>query len=283
MISVCTVLLNSKVECLKIWLESIRRKATIISEVLIADVNPTKKPEEILKLCRGLNARILPVKCVPLDGHAIGLHTCINNATNEIILISDNDVFHYMHGFDKFLLDTHDKYGLLLTGVCHWSHFQAFDHFPMVVTLLARKKDFPPKEFLSERLLLDRSGYKVGVGSRPGVKMHRGRSASGHWLLAGPVDGYWDKFPHPKWMFDVGSNLYTWVKESNGKWIAFSNEVHEGKIYYTKNFNNFKLNDDFGNQKILFHQTRGNRAKSYRAETKFQLAWKRFLASEAQK
>jgi hypothetical protein len=282
-ITACTVLYQSNTSCLTVWLESMAMNAKLVSEVLIADVNPTKKPAEILAMCGGFNARILPIKCIPLDGHALGLHECINNAKNEMLLISDNDVFHYMPGFDRFMLDVHTKNNLLFTGVCHWVHLQAFGSFPSVITFLVKKSDLPPPEFLAGKLKLDKSGWTHMIRIRPGFREKNGWDADGHWLLCGPVSGETSKFPHSHRMFDVGNNLYLWARERRGKWLSFLNRKNKSRVYTTKNSNNFDLNDDFGNQLLLYHQARGNRPHwASRAPMWLKKAWTSFRTESQQ-
>jgi hypothetical protein len=266
MITACTVLLNSDVATLGIWIESLSKNTSLISELLIADINPKEPASKIQDICAPFPCKVFPVELniTPLfDGHAAGLHECIQHASNDLLLLTDNDVFYYRGTIDRFLLDVRNTHGTQFTGVSHYrartigknDKAPAYGWFPTLITLLVSKKDLPPADFLSGQLWFNKS-WKDNGNDRPGDQ------ADGKWLLKGPIKPFCFDFPNSGGTYDTGCNLYTWSKRNSFRWISFAVAKRSRNLFKTENFNNINLDRlTYGNKRLMYHQSSSQYAR----------------------
>jgi hypothetical protein len=273
-ISVLSVLVHSDLRFAKLWLRSLRECSERVGELLLADVNPTRTEEQVraeVEAAWGGKASVFPVSCKDSVGHPVGLHRCLDAATGEYVLFSDPDVFYYMPGFDSFMVRRHEENGLLLSGVTHWSLWgHAYQEFPCVIQMLARRADLPPRDFLKGKLVLGGSAH-VDIART----QKRDGSGDGLWLTRGAVRENLALYPKPDLLYDTGTNLFVWCHQRQGRWLAYTGKkpVKWNRFYRTRNHNNFGLKDDFGNLPLLYHQGRSSREnckddmfREYRAE-----------------
>ena len=253
MITACTVIVNgdhSLVECLH---ESIFLKTSLISEILVANASVTPQPETNRWLGK------IPIKefgipninehGIPM-GHALGLHECIDKATNDYLWFLDHDIVFLMNDIDKFYLDIYEKHHLAILGTQHHCRGQCYINFPTVIACMIRKSLLPPQDFLKDQIDFPYTLFAHEIDNDTHPKL------DGKWLASGPVTEHVHKFPNPRGIFDVGCNLWTWGLMNNWRWLSFCvKPTHWPMLYYynTTNENNFGLQDDFGNNDLLFH------------------------------
>ena len=207
-------------------------------------------------------------------GHGSGLHHAIDNATQEYVWLTDPDVFLFS-SVDDLYLSLMEKHNLGIIGISHFTpQQQCYLDFPCVTNCLLRKGSLPPPEWLAEEL-------GIYSGMKPSDKIRKLAASPGEYLLPGP-NSHYGEFPSPDGMFDVGFNLWFWGKQNNWKWLSFyrdaglfpiNNEQYGFRdLVYPMNYTaadyrtNFGLQDDLGQQELLYHRTMavGQPGSSYR-------------------
>lgn len=234
-----------------ILLDSIERYASsVISEIIIVYVTKPHVRERT-------HVGNIPIRRIELTdnssrlGHSCGLHAGLEVATGEYVMFCDPDVF-FLSDVPQFYIDVVKNLGLFSIGVSHHvPQNQAYETFPCVVNFMMRRDQFPPSNWLNGCVVDRYPGLTRETLSIPGTLM------DGKWLVHGPPVGYWDQFPLPSGLFDVGCNLWLWNKQNAGKWLSFGgSEINNhARLYIANNYHtNFTFTSPWG-QKLLYHKT----------------------------
>jgi len=276
MISLCTVTLDRINKYAEILLDSIKRRTTLINEVLIAQpIDPRKKnigdDKDLHWSERGIDFHKLYYHCKEEMSHSIGLHHAIDNSSkeNEYVLFSDPDIFFYPKA-DEIYLELMNKYDLDLLGVSHHnSTNQAQTFFPYIFNLFAKKSSLPPATW-KEDLIKPRDVFIYNLNN-PHIPFYDHELTPGKYLVQGPMPGYYHLFPNhdeDNAIYDVSCNLWLWAHEQNLKWISF--QTTDCNIYTTKYFRgSIKIKDRLGNRKLIFHAVGSTNER--------ERDWKRFI------
>lgn len=294
MITLCTVCLSPMEPYLEVLLDSVCKRLNCISEVCITHVfKDEPKPIVEYTLTRH-DGQSIYVKEITLPknqmhhegrhyGHAEGLHSCLDHATQDYVLFTDPDMFFYKDA-DEFYLENYNKYNLNIIGVCHhWAHNLAVGWFPLVFNCLVKRDTLPNKEWMKDYLKYGRGIYQYWLGysaiddegkivydvDGTLVSEENFVSCPGKFLIQGCIPEFHEKFPnHNKaaklqpigFWWDIGCNLHLWNEERKGKWISFptlDTHTYTAGIYRS----NFKLKDKFKNQKLVYHLNNGYRVQ----------------------
>ena len=258
MISLCTVILEGMDEVLDTMIDSLLKRTKLITEVIIVKVDEDsseKRWEE-----RGITFRkfgYLLDESRLLYGHALGLHECINRATNEHIIISDPDIF-YCTNVDEIYVDLMEKYNLNIVGTSHHAAInQSYTFFPCVMNMMVKKSELPSEEFLKGHLRIRPTILRaIPPNYEPDEKSLT--LVDGKYLMIGPIPEYIDEFPNKniRCHFDIGCNLWLWASQQNWKWLAF--QTLDCHYYFSTHYrSNVKSVKVPSRQKLLYHYTSG--------------------------
>ena len=279
MISVCSVILDGMQEYTQVFVHSLLRNCSEISEVIFVKVDG---PEGLLSetIHHGVPCRIIgyPLAAsfenqyvkewiLQICGHALGLHHAIDQATAPYVWLTDPDVF-FFNPVDRIYLDLMQKFDLNIIGI---SHFNALDQsyldFPCVTNCLIKKESLPNPDWLSGSLY-----FRTIMKVEQFTNKEKIVPLDGKYLVPGPIEELAAGFPNPRGFFDVGCNLWLW--NQNKRWLSFNlNHTKEfsyedygfEEIVYPMNYTtasyrtNFGLKDDLGQVELLYHRTRGAR------------------------
>lgn len=277
MISVCSVILDGMQEYTQVFLHSLLRNCSDVSEVILVKVDGEECSETTY---RGVPCRIIGYPLaqsfenqyvkdwiLQICGHALGLHHAINQAKNPYVWLTDPDVF-FFNPVDRIYLDLMKRFDLNIVGVSHFNaKDQSYLDFPCVTNCLIKKESLPAPDWLSG-LLYFRTIMKVGQFTNKEKII----PLDGKYLVPGPLEGLASGFPNPKGFFDVGCNLWLWNEDK--RWLSFNlnpnkefsyedygfQEIVYPMNYTTANYKtNFGLEEDLGNVELLYHRTRGGR------------------------
>lgn len=242
MITACTVTLDCVKEYYEIYKKSIVQRTKLISEVFVAKVDSPPSysktwEENGIKFCEfgtmGTHRTLQGLE------HGLGLHDCIDRATNEYLMFHDPDVFFYMPT-DEFYYNLLNKYKLNYIGVSHCSAARfAYTFFPYLSCALVKKKDLPPPDWLKGKIIAWE--IKIPFDGKYLIRME-------------DIPEYVDQFPNPAGDFDTGAYLWLWAHQNNWKWVSFQTvDIHT----YTTRYNrgNVKLQEKFGKEKLIYHAT----------------------------
>lgn len=253
MITACTVIVNGNKDCLKYMLRSLVYKRSKISELLVCNVVTEKAIEERSETDSGLTVKefnFVPQGVTPGHeigyAHALGLHACIDQATNPYLMFVDHDVIFFKRGFDAYMLELFEQHGLWMIGIEHTLKCaaQCYGRFPTVITSLMHKSKLPPVDFLAGKFK-----YRDCVFSnRP--EDDYPLTKDGLYLVQTPIPEIAGNFPNPTGIFDVGCNLWYWLNQNNGRWLAFE---HDQNLNYSTTFiTNFGL-ENRSSDRLLLH------------------------------
>ena len=278
MISICTVTYGNMDDYIRVFIDSIRRRTTHVTEVIIVKVdapedgliNAWTQNQTVFKnigynLLHHLQGYPSPAWAYMVCGHSFGLHHALECSTGKYIWFSDPDVF-FLNRVDQIYLDLMAKHSLDIIGVSHFNtKEQSYGHFPCVINCLVKRNTLPEAGWLEGQLWI-RSGMQVIENPQPLIE------TPGKYLVPFPVPEHQHEFPNPAGMFDTGCNLWLWNLQRGGRWLGFYlDQWHNcfkynrgfGKLLYPLNYNtaryktNFGLEEHFGKQDLLFHRTRG--------------------------
>lgn len=242
----------------EVMLESVLRKTTLVTKILIAVPNPDLPDDANVEEWTERNVQIkrFTVNTPGMSfGHAVGLHACIDRVDQEYILFSDPDVFYYT-AIDQFYLGLLNKHVLNYIGGSHHSAVaNSYMFFPHFMSALVKKRDLPGPDFLRGKLFY-RSILRVEELDRPEIG---DQPADGKYLVQGPIRSEYTRFPNkdPLANFDCGCNLYLWAQEADWRWLAFQTlDCHT----YTSRLNrgNFKLNERLSGERLFWHAARSD-------------------------
>jgi hypothetical protein len=174
----------------------------------------------------------------PGNQHAIGMHACIDRATQPYIFLCDPDIFFYTH-VDEIYFNLMQEYKLDIVGASHHASTEiAQGFFPWHGNLLVLKNKLPTEDWLKGILPIDGKYLLTDIQER-------------NEIFPGWVASYQGK------NFDTGSHLWLWGHDQKWKWLAFQTlDCHVYKTIHYKS--NFKLRVNFEKQKLLYHAVSGS-------------------------
>jgi hypothetical protein len=242
------------------FLESVTTNTTKVKEILIAkaDIRPgftqdwsvEGKDITIKKFGydRGWNHAGFHYQGIQ---HALGLHACIDKATQDYIWIIDPDGIIYPKT-DKIFLELMDKNNLDIIGLSHYNALEtAFTFFPNVINLLVKKDKLPDASFLGGKIKPQsywRQGARPNDESYPALPY----KFDGKYLLPGCINSIADEYPANNQSFETGCNLYYWSKINNWRWLSF--QCENSNLYTTQYFkSNFKLSTKLYRKNLFYH------------------------------
>jgi hypothetical protein len=270
MISVCVVLYAGASVFIKTLLESITLRCKHVTEVLIAHVDATDYYEKtwvenniefkqfghpLLKIWADRSWNALG------NGHAFGMHACFEKAKSEYLMLVDPDVFFYIP-IDEFYLNLIEKHKIDYIGISHHAAMtQAFTWFPCITNCMFKKSSLPDEDFLKGHIRMVNALHIKNLEDHAENK--DAEVMNGYWMLQGPIEGFYDKFPNKDLsnnfgLFDVGCNLYLWALEKNWRWLSFQTlDCHLYLNIYNRG--NFGFKEKLKKQKMLYHLISGAR------------------------
>ena len=237
MITLCTVTLDTLNQYEKVLIESILQHCTMINEVIFAD--NSKNPdfydewEEGKIIFRRIGAQTTTTVLAGGDQHALGLHTGIDAANNDLIYLCDPDIF-FINNVDEFFYNLKNKYALDAIGCSHHSATELSSTF------------FP----WHGAILMNRTKL-------PTIPSWLNPKYPGKWLMAGLGTDEKELYPNPSGTFDTASALWLWAHLQNWKWLSF--QTQDAHLYTTKFFrSNIKISEHFPLKKLIYHAVSGS-------------------------
>lgn len=242
----------------KLGYDVLKNHVSLADYYIFKNISTEKAPEKA-PIVENSNAIIESSNAITaMFGHALGLHHCINNSTQEYILFCDPDVI-FLNKVDDIYLKFMDKYDLQYIGCAHESANKvACFNFPYLANSLIKRCNLPSDDFLLGEL------YFHGMLRYP-VKwepLNDSLVANGKWLIRGILQQHYDKFPNPdlqttegrgKVDFDTGSNLYLWNLKNNWNWLSFlTPDCHHYKTSFYRS--NLPIKDKFKPATLIYHQ-----------------------------
>lgn len=264
MITLCSVIVDKIKDYLDVLLYSIiKYDLSLINEIIVC-----KSDDFTGKILDFYKIKNIPVKVIgntlpsitnyslpffnDICGHALGLHTAIDKAKNDYILIVDPDVY-FKSKIDEFFLNLHQKHELFIVGASHYNpNEQCYAYFPTIICCLVNQNKLPPNTWLNNKI------YWKDCMNLFKEKCHDLAKMDGKYLIPGPILEYYQLFPNPREWFDVGCNLWLWSHQNHYKWLSFQENNDYNSKYFKSNFNLLSLPE----QPLLFHLKNSVRSKN---------------------
>jgi hypothetical protein len=240
MISLCTVIVDSAAPFLKIYEKWVIAKTKLVKEVCFCkmDAPATFYEEKTISGIRfrtfGYDTPKTHLTITPGHQHALGMHECIDKATEPYIFLCDPDIFFY-NPVDAFYYETLKEYNLDIIGASHHSSTEiAQGYFPWHGNLLVAKEKLPKSDWMRNKFAIE-----------------------GKYLLMDLVENYTEMFPNKTKNFDTGSYLWLWGNEQKWRWVSFL--THDCHTYTTNYYrNNISLKTKFAKQNLFYHAVSGS-------------------------
>lgn len=253
MISICAVVLDSIKHYEDIFLASILKKTSLVTEVILAKNDSglsfyEEWEERGIKFKKFGNRDEFTKGAVCGQQHGYGLNNAIDRATNDLVLLSDPDIFFYS-AVDDFYFQLMMKHGLNAVGCSHHSATELGQRFfPWHGNVLLKKSELPTSTWLEGEL-----------------------EVKGKFLLPGAGYSQRATYPNPDGNFDTSSGLWLWSNEQNWKWLSFQTTCANvySTVYYRTNA---KIRTRFDFQNLIYHAVSG--AISEDGWKNFELAYK---------
>jgi len=238
MITICTVILDTlEKRFLDFFLNSVLAQTSLVREVLLAKADAKSDFAETWD-SNGITFHKFGYKQIDYNQdfhscgiqHALGLHECINRASEPFIMLSDPDIFFYK-GTDEFYLSLMEKFNLNIIGCSHYNPTGwAVTFFPNQVNLIVKKNDLPDGNFLKEELKI-RDYYLKNAKIETPIEI----CLDGKYLIPGCIPSIAESFPNPNGLFETGCNLWHWAKLKEWKWLSFqTTDCHSYKSLYNR-------------------------------------------------
>lgn len=263
MISIITVIIESLNKYLPYLEKSIRKHLTLVDEIIIprVDIEPGYYRAWALgKInCIEFGAKTSPIMdhhspALHCLHHALGLHSGIDRAKNDLVMLCDPDIF-FQSDVDKFYVELMEKYNLNCIGLSHPASLtQAFTFFPNVLNCLMKKSEMPDESFLNDKLNLYNAtptdSHQWALDKIDNIPL------KGKFLIPSKMPETGHYFPNPEGYYETGCQLVIWAKEKNWKWLSF--QTPDCSNYSSQYFrSNFKINDKMPRRKLLYHVMHG--------------------------
>lgn len=240
MITLCTVILKSAEPFVEIYKDWVLNRTKLVKEVCFCKVDSPsslyyeEEKNNIKFRTFGYDFSGITKTIGPGHQHALGLHECIDRATQPYLLLSDPDVFFYTF-VDELYFNMMKDFNLDVIGVSHHASTEiAQGYFPCCMNLLMKKISLPNSEWMKGKFTVD-----------------------GKYLIIDAVEGHTDMFPNKNKNYDTGVYLWLWAFEQNWRWLAFQTiDCHNYTTVYHKN--NFNANLKFKKQKLIYHGVSGS-------------------------
>jgi len=177
--------------------------------------------------------------------HALNHHKGIDAASNDLVVISDADVFFLSDACCTYLNLMEDHH-LDFVGISHHQAVdQSYHFFPCVVNCLVRKSRLPDPSFLEDRL----TNFPL---TKDTTMPFRGK----YLITENDVDILKDikaEYAKSDGYYETGCLLYLWAVRNNWRWLSF--QTSDMRLYTTKyQHNNFKFRGKLPFFKLLYHQ-----------------------------
>lgn len=261
MISLATVFVEKTTEYQQVFLSSVLEKTELISEVMICCV---ERPADFREEWTERNIKFIkfgpsaPYAYKPISyhgpslQHGLGIHACIDAASNDHVFCSDPDVFFYT-AVDKIYLDLMNKYKLNYVGCGRHSAGNdcCYGYFPYIHNCLVRRSDLPDESFMEGEYTRQRVEKEISdydPNSAPEV-------FPGKFLFPMRIESYDHYFPYPDRAYDTAMYLYVWAKQQDWRWLSFvTPDRYNYTTQYFRTSDNLKIKDRLPFQKLLYHQ-----------------------------
>lgn len=249
MISVATIVIDKVEKYLPIFIESLLDKCSLVSEVVICkgDAPPTfeetwKEKDIEFKMIGSEYYKFRHPHMDISQDHALSLHEAIKQCKNEIIYITDIDIFYYTN-VDKVFYDLMQKYDLNIVGVVRNNQLiYSQGYFPSVVSMMLKKSELPTREWTE----------KFCIKIKDVEFKDKFLAFNVEWRTERPA--FDSIMPKPKGHYDTGCLLHLWGLENKWKWISFI--TPDLNNYYTAPFlSKPKINERLEKVKLLYHQS----------------------------
>lgn len=195
---------------------------------------------------------------IKMLGHALGMKSAINKATNNLLFLCDPDIFFYTD-VDKFYLDMMDRYNLNYIGASpHLALQYSTKYFPNILCMMTKKNGLPNDDFLKDKIITQDTLCRPACVP-PNHYYKQPEYLSGEYLLGTKIDSVAKDFPNPSGLFDTGVYLWLWAHQQSQNWLSFTpTDIHKytSKIYRT----NLKIKDRLPNNDLFYHATGGSRS-----------------------
>jgi hypothetical protein len=282
MISLCTAV-NEPIETYfeKIFLDSIIKKTKLVTEVLIAKIDAdasfiqewTVGSIKFTKFgCPTLN--VLGVIEQGIQ-HALSMHACIDKAKNDLVFISDPDLFFY-NPVDEIYFNLMQEHNLQIIGC---SHHHAINYantfFPNQSNMLLNKKYLPDDKFLKNKL--KKRGYELAANF-----VVEESNFPGKFLIPGAIPEYGNLFPNKEGLFETSCNLWIVSQLNNWKWLSFQTlDCNTYNTLYHKCYHNngyIKIPRP-KNSKLIYHINRGFTIATHIDEDEFKEKYDTYVSN----
>lgn len=166
--------------------------------------------------------------------HVFALHQAIDYSSNDLILISDVDVFFY-DNVAKIYHDLMNEHNLDMVGVSRNNpNWYVHGYFPTVVNMLIKKSKLPTKEFSEQ----------FGISHFLSFNLE--------WRT-NPPENFKDLFLKPNGHYDTGCLLYPWAIQNGLNWLSFQTiDLHNYSTKYHASKPKIKTPPI---KKLLYHQS----------------------------
>lgn len=260
MISLCIVV-NDSIEKYfsKIFLESAKNKLKLVTEIIIAKIDADESfvEEGTIGCIKYTKFGCTTLKHVEVIDqgiqHALALHACIDKAVNDLVFISDPDIFFY-GPVDEIYFDLMQEHDLQIIGC---SHHHAINYantfFPNQSNMLLNKKYLPDDKFLENKL--KKRGYELDANW-----VVEESNFPGKFLIPGAIPEYGHLFPNKKGLFETSCNLWIVSQLNNWKWLSFQTldcNIYNTLYHKCYHNNNYVKIIRPKNRKLIYHINRG--------------------------
>jgi len=214
MISLITVLMDKVAKYFPLFCQSLNNHAKLISEVIICNPHFQQSYNKTWK--DTLHYTMVGSKYTTQrhnfdisQDHAFSLYEALQHTKNDIILVSDLDIFFYT-SVDELYVNLMNKYTLNAIGIARNNpniYSQGF--FPSVVNMMCKKSELPSSGWVKK--------FNLDFGDNL-------FSFNTTWRHTRPhFDGMMPKRGH----YDTGCLLSLWARENKWKWLSFiTHDLH---------------------------------------------------------
>jgi hypothetical protein len=227
MITLITVTMPVVERYLNFFVES-TKKLNLVSEIIICRADMPPDFEKTNGIIKEVGSKYYNNRPSDMShDHAFALHSTLDLAKNNLILISDPDIFFYTD-VSVFYYELMQKYDLNIVGVARNNpQMYAQGYFPAIFNMLVKKSDLP-KEFT-----------EIEIG---------GKKYTNKFFA---FDLKWrEQGKH----YDTGCLLEMWGRKNNWKWLSFlTGDVHNYSTQFMTS--SPKIKDRLEKRKLLYHQS----------------------------
>jgi hypothetical protein len=243
MISLCIGTNLNQLEWLKILLKSVKANATLINDIQVTLNDFDGHDKYGMVEIRGNNVKIKKdEQNSMMIRHWTSLSYSIENAKNDLVLMSDVDIF-LKYKADEVFYNLMQKYNLDIIGVSHYMGYaQACKILPNVIFTLVRRSVLAEQPAYLDAPIL-RHFLKTDLDK---VKFKN--------LSPFCIESEKSRYPNPDGHFETGSSLALYIKDKKLNWLSFQTpDVHNYSTQYWRS--NLKIKDKVEKVQLIYHQT----------------------------